>query len=158
MKLEICEMTAKTANDAAAIEKECFSSPWPAESFLKILSNKSAACFVARMNSRTVGYISMYDLVDEVSIINVAAHPDFRRQGIAKALMLRAEEFAETRACKQITLEVRRSNAAAAFFVVKSKMSEKDRDKNTKQKGVSASENVCNSLQKGGGFRSNKRY
>ena len=113
MKIEISPMTAETAHDVAALEAKCFSDPWPYESFINTLSNEHAAYFTCYDNSRFVGYIGMYNLIDEVSVINVAVDPDFRGKGYGTLLMERAQDYACGHGCPVITLEVRESNIPA---------------------------------------------
>ena len=111
--ITVDEMTADTAKDVAALEAICFSDPWPLESFINTLSNGYAQYYVCYTDSCFVGYIGMYNLIDEVSVINVAVDPAYRGTGYGKMLMDRAEEYAVSHGCPAITLEVRQSNAPA---------------------------------------------
>ena len=52
-------------------------------------------------------------LVDEAHIATIAAHPDFRRQGIAGRLLIHALEFMKNEGALTSVLEVRESNRAA---------------------------------------------
>jgi ribosomal-protein-alanine N-acetyltransferase len=52
-------------------------------------------------------------VVDELHILSVATLPDFRRRGMARALLERAITFGRDKGARSILLEVRRSNAAA---------------------------------------------
>jgi ribosomal-protein-alanine N-acetyltransferase len=52
-------------------------------------------------------------IVDEAHIGSLAVHPDYRRLGIARALLVRSLAAAAGRGATQATLEVRRSNLAA---------------------------------------------
>lgn len=129
MKLEIKPMDKDSAVKAAELEVVCFSSPWPAESFINILNNNSAAYFIAFCDDKVVGYVGMYDLIDEVSIINIAVSPDFRRGGIAQKLLEKTEEFALSRGCPSIALEVRESNIPARSLYEKNGYKVYGRDK-----------------------------
>lgn len=42
---------------------------------------------VAKEDDRVIGYIGVEKILDEVHIINMAVHPDYRGQGIGKRLM-----------------------------------------------------------------------
>ena len=46
-------------------------------------------------------------------MMNIAVHPDFRRQGVARALILALTEELKKRGSHCLTLEVRASNAPA---------------------------------------------
>lgn len=113
MKIDIIPMSAESARDVAVLEAKCFNDPWPYESFINTLSNDHAAYFTLYEEGIFCGYIGMYDLVDEVSIINVAVDPYKRGKGFGRLLMEAAECFARKRGCGSITLEVRESNDAA---------------------------------------------
>jgi ribosomal-protein-alanine N-acetyltransferase len=60
-----------------------------------------------------VGFLLAWSVADELHVINVATHPDFRRQGVAHALLLHTLEQAVRDKCRLVLLEVRRSNRAA---------------------------------------------
>ncbi len=113
MKAEISVMTEETARDVAELEAKCFSDPWPYRSFINTLANEHAAYFTLYADGSFVGYIGMYDLVDEISIINVAVSTEFRGQGYGAMLLNEAESFARKRSCTSVTLEVRESNIPA---------------------------------------------
>ena len=50
---------------------------------------------------------------DEVHVLNLATHPDARRQGHAARLLEHVIAFGHKHHCRYLTLEVRRSNKAA---------------------------------------------
>ena len=110
----VCKaMDRDSAVYAAEIEALCFSSPWPLESFLGALNNSHALYLIAFEGDKAVGYIGVYDLIDEISIINIATHPGHRNKGAARLLMSKIHEFAAARGVDTVTLEVRESNIPA---------------------------------------------
>ena len=52
-------------------------------------------------------------VIDESDVMNLAVHPDYRRQGIAEKLMEALEKGLRERESKSLTLEVRASNVSA---------------------------------------------
>jgi len=58
-------------------------------------------------------YIILTHILDEGQIINIAVHPDYRRMGIANALIEKILEYSRGNGIKLLMLEVRESNAAA---------------------------------------------
>ena len=68
---------------------------------------------VAEQDGKTAGYVGCQTVLDEGYITNVAVSPDFRRQGIARALIAELTAKAEENKLAFVTLEVRESNAPA---------------------------------------------
>ncbi|PUB16362.1 GNAT family N-acetyltransferase [Yoonia sediminilitoris] len=56
--------------------------------------------------------------VDEAELLTIATHPTARRQGLASALLTRAEESATRQGATQMFLEVAEDNAAARALYV----------------------------------------
>lgn len=112
--LQIVKMQAKHIENLAEIEKLCFSKPWSYDGLAEELSNPLAVFFVAEdENGKAVGYAGMHHIVDEGYITNIAVHPDFRRKGIATALVRKLDTYAGENGLALLTLEVRRSNETA---------------------------------------------
>ena len=114
----------------ADLEKICFSDPWSENSVASELKNKLALWLVAEEEGRVAGYIGSQTCGDESDVMNVAVHPDFRRRGMAEALVktLVAELKAMDSHC--LTLEVRASNVPAIALYEKLGFSEIGRRKN----------------------------
>ena len=68
---------------------------------------------MAEQDGRTAGYVGCQTVLDEGYITNVAVSPDFRRQGIARALIAELTAKAGGNKLAFVTLEVRESNAPA---------------------------------------------
>lgn len=60
-----------------------------------------------------VGLLLVWLVSDELHVINVATHPDFRRRGVARALLGAELALAARDQLRLVLLEVRRSNRAA---------------------------------------------
>jgi ribosomal-protein-alanine N-acetyltransferase len=96
------------------IERLSFSSPWPAFAFeQELTANRMAHYVVARRDGRVVGFAGLWLMVDEAHITTFGVHPDHRRQGIGRGLLLRLAELAMELGSVRMTLEVRVSNAPA---------------------------------------------
>lgn len=96
------------------IEKAAFRSPWSAQVFLEEMSRDWAHVDVVRDRDRLAVAFGNYWLVaDEIHLLNIASHPEHRRRGHASRLLAHVIAFGRARACRVVTLEVRRSNAAA---------------------------------------------
>ncbi len=70
--------------------------------------------WVAREESGgLVGYVITWHVTDELHVLNVATHAARRRQGVGRALLAAAVDYARRARCRHVLLEVRRSNAPA---------------------------------------------
>ena len=114
MAVTIMPMTAAHIAAIAALEEQCFSTPWSAAALREELDNPHAV-FRAAVDAggRVVGYAGMHHVGDEGYIDNVAVAPDARRCGVARVLMRALESYGREHALYRLTLEVRVSNAAA---------------------------------------------
>ena len=95
----------------AEIERACFHAPW-SENMLREELGKGIF-LVAEQDGRTAGYVGCQTVLDEGYITNVAVSPDFRRQGIARALIAELTAKAGENKLAFVTLEVRESNLSA---------------------------------------------
>lgn len=71
--------------------------------------------FVWEANGRIVGNVTVLttEMPGRYLVVNVAVHPDFRRQGIAQLLMKQVENLVRQRQGNQILLQVVKQNSAA---------------------------------------------
>ena len=114
----------------AQLETICFSDPWSERSIASELDNKLAFWLVATEGDTVAGYIGSQTVMDETDMMNVAVHPDFRRRGIAEALVTGLVEELKNSGSHCLTLEVRASNAPAIALYEKLGFSEIGRRKN----------------------------
>ena len=128
MKIET--MNASHVAQIAELEKLCFSDPWSANSIASELDNKLAFWLVATEENCVAGYIGSQTVMDETDMMNVAVHPDFRRKGIAEALVNDLVENLKKMESHCLTLEVRASNTPAIALYEKLGFSEIGRRKN----------------------------
>ena len=111
--IEILPMTKTSAEEAAALEKICFSSPWSADSLIEASGRADSSFLTAFVDGNFAGYAGMLCVLDEGQICNVAVCPAFRRMGVGEALMAAQREIALSRGITVMMLEVRASNTAA---------------------------------------------
>ena len=96
------------------IERQCLHPTWTREAVVEELGRDWARVDVVRDGAAGVVAFANYWLVaDEIHLLNLATLPPQRCQGHAARLLTRMIEVARARACRVVTLEVRRSNAAA---------------------------------------------
>ncbi len=123
------EITAATLDDLpqiVEIERASFPTPWSVESLRRELmrterqqGDYTAIYLAAREGEQLVGYVGLWLCWGEAHILTLAVAPQWRRQGIAQALMHAALTEAARQGCHYATLEYRVSNTAAAALYEK---------------------------------------
>ena len=97
----------------AALEVICFRTPWPRNAIAGELKNSAAHYLVCERAGQVIAYAGMWIILDEAHITNVAVDPDFRREGLGRRMMLCMMRTALLFGAREMTLEVRASNAPA---------------------------------------------
>ena len=110
--------TADCLPDILKIERLSFSSPWDEGTFLGTMEDDRCLAVVAVANGHVVGYCISLILKAMVHILNLAVHPDFRRQGTARLLVEEILREALRREKTYAVLEVRESNVSARLLYV----------------------------------------
>ena len=111
--ITLMEMKAEHVPQVAQLEKICFSDPWSEMSIAHELESLWSYWLVAVDGDTVAGYIGSQSSIDEADIMNVAVHPDYRRQGIAENLINTLVAELKNRGCHALLLEVRVSNTPA---------------------------------------------
>ena len=109
--MNITGMQEKHLPALAELEKQCFHAPWSEKMMREDLGG--GIFLVAEQDVEVQGYVGCQTVLDEGYITNVAVSPDFRRQGIARALIAELTAKAGENKLAFVTLEVRESNAPA---------------------------------------------
>lgn len=111
--IDIVKMSPCHVAEIAALEKQCFSDPWSENSVAYELTNPLSLWLVAMDGDKVAGYIGSQTVMGEADMMNVAVAPEYRRRGIAQALVTELIARLKDADCTQITLEVRASNESA---------------------------------------------
>jgi ribosomal-protein-alanine N-acetyltransferase len=109
----IREMYPDDIPEIVSIERLSFSTPWSETSFRSEIYSWYSVTRVAELNGIIVGYICVKHVADECHLLNLAVHPDYRRRGIARALLDNVIQELRMEGCRFFYLEVRSSNYAA---------------------------------------------
>ncbi len=99
-----------------AIEVLSFSNPWSDNTFRGEIQNtpvSSPLVVVRRPGDEVVAYIIYWQVRDDVQINNIAVHPACRGLGLGEAMLRFAVAKVRAAGAGFMTLEVRKSNAAA---------------------------------------------
>lgn len=116
---EIKALREEDAGRAAEIEAMIFSMPWSEQGFLDSIRSKDTEYLAVWIGTELVAYCGFLQSLDEADITNVAVHPDFRRHGIAYAMLRQLMEKGKLRGVAHYTLEVRVGNTAAILLYEK---------------------------------------
>ncbi len=116
--LVVKPMEKKHLAPIAKLEKLCFSEPWSQEALLESYQH-GTRFFTAEKKGVFAGYAGVSAILDEAYITNVAVLPDFRRCGVATALLQAVFDFCRQRDSAFVSLEVRASNHAAVALYEK---------------------------------------
>ena len=111
--IEIVTMQSIHVPQVAALEKRCFSAPWSENSVAGELNNPLSLWLVAMDGDCLAGYVGSQSVMGETDMMNIAVDPNYRRQGIAAALVEELVRQLKAKGNYCLTLEVRASNDAA---------------------------------------------
>jgi ribosomal-protein-alanine N-acetyltransferase len=110
-------MESQDLHDVMRIEKASFGSPWSQRFFLEEIrvdvSRAWVACIPREGAEEIIGYVCGRFGAEEASILNIAVSSKVRRRGLGRILLQRVISEARVHHCRQVSLEVRRSNLAA---------------------------------------------
>ena len=115
-------MTLEDVVSVAELEPLCFPSPWSADTYRQeITHNRNGHYWVVRPPAAAaehcmpsiLAYGGYWMYGDEVHIATVATHPQWRRRGLGRWLLLNMLAAARSTGAHRATLEVRVSNAPA---------------------------------------------
>ena len=130
MEYNIVPMDRSHVGQIAALERECFSTPWSEAMLTEVLFDTQASFIVAESEDGGVlGYAGLQVVLDEGYIDNIAVDPNARRHGVADQLLDVFCRFGEANLAF-LTLEVRSSNAPAIALYRKHGFEEAGRRKN----------------------------
>ncbi len=136
-KVHFRPMRLKDVPMVALLDQMSFSLPWPPRAFFRELETPHSRCWVAETRLETpleylssipesppalslqagdlavVGALVLWKVVDEAHIATLAVHPQFRRRGIARQLIIISLQAAAEEGARSALLEVRAGNTGA---------------------------------------------
>lgn len=101
--------TLKNVDDILKIEQTCFSTPWTKQGIAESIENENTYLYLALVDDNVAGYMGLQIFSGEGYVTNVATLPEYRRMGVARALITECLKHK----MEFITLEVRESNTPA---------------------------------------------
>ena len=119
VEVRLRKMSIEDVARVHEIDTLSFSLPWPERSYrFEVVENLNSSCWVAEVlpadgPAEVVGMIVNWIILDEVHIATLAVHPDYRRFGIARKLLVHGLLEGAQRGGRLAYLEVRAGNLAA---------------------------------------------
>ena len=106
-------MTSAHVAQIAELEKRCFNDPWSENSIASELNNRLSCWLVALEGDVVIGYVGSQTVLGETDMMNIAVHPVYRNQGVAKNLIQTLMDTLSGQGSHSLMLEVRQSNEPA---------------------------------------------
>ncbi len=117
--MKIIKMAQCHVPQIAELEKLCFNDPWSENSIASELDNRLSCWLIASDEEKVVGYVGSQTVLGETDMMNIAVHPDYRKQGVATDLINALIEALKERNSHSLMLEVRSSNEPAKSLYLK---------------------------------------
>lgn len=109
----IRKMELEDVPQVAAIERLCFSAPWNENMIISSWESRLSCWLIAEIDGCVAGYVGSEAVLDSADMMNIAVAPEYRKRGIAEALIKALVEHLQQRDILFLLLEVRASNAPA---------------------------------------------
>ncbi|OLU36669.1 ribosomal protein S18-alanine N-acetyltransferase [Ileibacterium valens] len=98
----------------ARLEGRSFQNPWTIENIQQDLKvNPFSTILVDEEDGRIRAYLDLWITFEKAQIARIATDPEFRKQGLAKALIQKGIEMAQEQQAEEFSLDVRVSNQPA---------------------------------------------
>ncbi|HLI54522.1 MAG TPA: ribosomal protein S18-alanine N-acetyltransferase [Acidimicrobiales bacterium] len=112
--VQLVPMRRRHLRSVLRIESKVYPRPWTLTLFLTELGIRSSRHYVvARLDGSVVGYAGLMTSAEEAHVTNIAVDPAWQNHQIGSRLLLNLNRAALARGARDMTLEVRVSNAAA---------------------------------------------
>jgi ribosomal-protein-alanine N-acetyltransferase len=111
------EVKEDDLDEIFAIETASSLTPWSRKLFLEEMAHPYGHCFSMILHGdpkpRLIAYLCFRTLGDESELLNLAVHPDYRRRGVARHLLVFYIDFCRREKVRKSFLEVATENEAA---------------------------------------------
>ena len=111
----VSSLTPELIPSVADLERKCFSSPISEEGLRSLYVGGIGKGFVCTeaVTGTVLAYGGVMCAADEAQVLNIATCPEYRRNGLARAILTAILEYSQESGAEFITLEVREGNLPA---------------------------------------------
>lgn len=96
------------------MEKDIFPFAWQEEDFVyEISENPFSSIYILENDKELIGYIGVWDLLDQIQITTIAVKEEYRKLGYASKLLQYCIDLSDQKGYQMMSLEVRISNKKA---------------------------------------------
>lgn len=113
MNIEVERLNATDVDDLIELEHVCFEYHWSRDQFLLGLERGAFIILGTHTDGVLSGYIAISIIKDEMEILNLAVRSEFRKHGLATALLKHAFTICKENGVTKGFLDVKVSNAPA---------------------------------------------
>lgn len=117
--MHVCRITEEYVYAAASVEAASLDTAWSASQIREAMHREDTIYLIALEGGVVCAVASCVFSAFEAMIENVAVLPEYRRRGIAAAMLDRIEAEAKGRALENISLEVASRNSGAVLLYEK---------------------------------------
>ena len=117
MSHEIRWMIRADMPSVLAIEELSFENPWSEEEFIRTLRGRNVIGMSIENDNCVIGYVIYEFYENRLHLLNLAVHPNHRRNGVGKALIEKLQSKLSVERRNRITCEVRETNINAQLFM-----------------------------------------
>ena len=110
--MNICVAHADQSDVLAAVHAQAFERPWAASEIAALLQTPGVIALLAD-EEPPAGIVLCRTVADEAEILTLAVAPWARRQGVARGLVLAAQDLVRRAGAEALLLEVGATNTAA---------------------------------------------
>jgi len=110
---DIHPLTLEWVEAVFQLESRAGDAGWSRQQFEREVTLPLSRFYLLRDHAALFGYGGFWKVLDEAQITNLVVAPEVRRQGIGAQLLAHLRKIACREQCTRLTLDVRRTNAAA---------------------------------------------
>lgn len=112
-QIKVTHLELANINACECLDSQAFNGFWSHQQWHNELSNPEITCIGIVDSSNLLALVTGQVVVDELQLNTLVVHPEFRRKGFGRLLLLTLFAEARLKGAKKATLEVSSENIAA---------------------------------------------